>query len=184
MRSNAPTIIFIAILATNLAVAQDKRVDARQAKAKSMAYTWYDGGQPRQVWLDNSLVAEFGHRTESASKPVLAANGVRVWRQDDPAVTRAQADGRMSPIMRDSGSGRMRALPGNVIVTLDPGWNKDQIDAWLTANQLQEASRLANNVVVVSAPPGLPSLELANRLQESGKVVAAQPNWWKQTNQR
>ncbi|ODT34671.1 MAG: hypothetical protein ABS55_10885 [Lautropia sp. SCN 70-15] len=32
---------------------------------------------------------------------------------------------------------------------------------------------------LVASPPGMPALELANRLQESGVFESASPNWWK-----
>jgi hypothetical protein len=32
---------------------------------------------------------------------------------------------------------------------------------------------------LVSSAPGLPALELANRLYESGDFLAASPNWWR-----
>lgn len=176
--------LIVATVASTVVTAQEKRSVAAQPETKTQTYTWYDGGKPKQVWLDKSLVAEFGQRTESVSKPVAVINGARLWRQDDQAVPRAQSEGRVSPILRDEGSGRMRALPGNVIVQLDPSWSNEQITAWLSAHKLQETKRLSNNVIVVTAPPGLASLELANRLHESGTVVSAQPDWWKQTGKR
>ncbi|RYE74722.1 MAG: hypothetical protein EOO80_16670 [Oxalobacteraceae bacterium] len=80
----------------------------------------------------------------------------------------------------------MRALPGNVIVRLDPTWNAAQVDDWLAGNGLTGLRHLpiGGNVLVVASPPGLAALELANRLQLSGKVVSAQPDWWEQRSPR
>lgn len=80
----------------------------------------------------------------------------------------------------------MRALPGNIIVRLDPNWSSAQVDAWLASQGLTKIGQLpmANNLLVLSAPPGLASLELANRLQESGTVISAQPDWWQQVERR
>jgi hypothetical protein len=157
-----------------------------QVKVNSDAYVWYDGGKPRQVQVDRSLVAEFGGRDDAGAEPVARANGVRIWRQQDQAATRAVAEGKSSPVFRDSEGGVMRALPGNVIVRLDPSWSDEQVAAWLTQNGLTELRRLpiGRNVLVLSAPPGLAALELANRLQQSGKVVSAQPEWWEQRSTR
>jgi hypothetical protein len=157
-----------------------------QVKNTSDAYVWYDGGKPRQVQVDRSLVAEFGGRDDAGTEPVTRADGVRIWRQQDQAATRAAAEGKSSPVFRDSGGGVMRALPGNVIVRLDPSWSDEQVAAWLTQNGLTELRRLpiGRNVLVLSSPPGLPALELANRLQQSGKVVSAQPEWWEQRSTR
>lgn len=157
-----------------------------QDKSSAESYTWYEGGKPKRVWLDKSLVAEFGNRTETGSTPAVKANGVRIWRQDDAAAARAARQGKVSPVLRDTRGGPMRALPGNVIVQLNPNWDNREVSAWLSANGLTEVSRLpiGKNAIVVSSPPGLASLELANRLQESGSVVSAQPNWWEEKTHR
>ena len=156
------------------------------AKPGSGGYVWYDGGKPRPLQLDESLVADFDGQSEPAAAPVLRSNGVRIWRRQDDAATRAVAAGKGSPVFRDSEGGAMRALPGNIIVQLDPALPAGQVDAWLAANGLTALRRLpvGPNVLVVASPPGMASLELANRLQVSGKVVSAQPDWWEQRSLR
>lgn len=150
------------------------------------AYSWYDNGRQRHLVPDEKVVVEFGHRREAASQPRYEVNGVRMWDKADPAAARARAAGTTSPLLRDAATGAERALPGNVIVRLNPDWTAAQVAAWLHANDLREVARLpvGNNVLVVSSPPGLPSLELANRLQQSGTVVSAQPNWWQKMHAR
>lgn len=167
----------IAALASAAATGQDNNAPE--------TYTWYDGGKPRQVVLDTSVVAEFDS-AERAAAPAAKSGAVRIRRQDDPVVARAASRGQVSPVLRDSAGGRMRALPGNVIVRLDPNWSSAQVDAWLAANGLAKVRQLpiGSNVLVISAPPGLASLELANRLHESGTVVSAQPEWWQQMVRR
>ena len=157
-----------------------------QVKAAPGNYVWYDGGKPRQLQLDSTVVAEFGDRAEAGGEPVMRGNGVRIWRQQDQAATRAAAGGAASPVFRDSQGGAMRALPGNVIVRLDPSWSEQQVADWLRENRLSEVRRLpiGGNVLVLSSPPGLAALELANRLQQSGQVVSAQPEWWEQRSTR
>ena len=157
-----------------------------QVKAAPGNYVWYDGGKPRQLQLDSTVTAEFGDRAEAGGEPVLRGNGVRIWRQQDQAATRAAAGGAASPVFRDSEGGAIRALPGNVIVRLDQSWNAQQVADWLKENRLSEVRRLpiGGNVLVLSSPPGLASLELANRLQQSGQVVSAQPEWWEQRSTR
>lgn len=157
-----------------------------QVKAAPGDYVWYDGGKPRQLQLDSTMVAEFGDRADSAGDPVMRGNGVRIWRQQDQAATRAAASGAVSPVFRDSEGGAMRALPGNVIVRLDPSWSGQQVADWLRENRLSEVRRLpiGGNVLVLASPPGLASLEMANRLQRSGQVISAQPEWWQQRSTR
>lgn len=159
---------------------------AAQDKNDSETYIWYDGGKPRRVWLDTSVVAAFGTRAESTSASGGKTDRVQILRQDDAAAARAAGQGQVSPVLREGAAGRMRALPGNIIVRLAPGWSSAQVDAWLAANGLVKIRQLpiGNNVLVISSPPGLASLELANRLQESGTVVSAQPEWWEQMERR
>jgi len=38
--------------------------------------------------------------------------------------------------------------------------------------------RLSDTLWIVEGPVGLGSLELANRLQATGRFASAQPNWW------
>lgn len=178
---------FFPALATAVLVASTTLACAQApVKAPSGNYVWYDGGKPRELHRDDALVAEFDNKSAPADKPALRSNGVRIWHRQEDAATRAVATGKTSPVFRDSEGGAMRALPGNVIVRLDPTWNAAQVDDWLAANGLTGLRHLpiGGNVLVVASPPGLAALELANRLQLSGKVVSAQPDWWEQRSPR
>jgi len=68
-----------------------------QVKAAPGDYVWYDGGKPRQLQLDSTVVAEFGDRAEAGGEPVMRGSGVRIWRRQDQAATRAAAGGAASP---------------------------------------------------------------------------------------
>lgn len=179
---------FSAIAAALLVAATTQACAQAPSKAETVAgrYVWYDGGKPREVQVDETLVAEFDNASGSSATPVLRSNGVRIWRRQDDAATRAVATGKTSPVFRDTEGGAMRALPGNVIVRLEPAWNAGQVRDWLAAYGLTELRRLpiGGNVLVVASPPGLAALELANRLQLSGKVLSAQPEWWEQRSLR
>lgn len=80
----------------------------------------------------------------------------------------------------------MRALPGNVIVYLNPNWNSAAIYEWLAKRKLQTLKKLniGKNVFVIQSAPGLDALNLANELQQSGEVVSASPDWWKEVSTR
>ena len=171
-----------AVAAAMLAVLTTQACAQTPVKAPSGGYVWYDGGKPRQVQLDEALMAEFDGKAEPAATPVLRSDGVQIWRQQDEAATRAVATSKTSPVFRDSDGGTLRALPGNIIVRLDPAWSATQVNDWLAGTELTALRRLpiGGNVLVVMSPPGLAALDLANRLQLSGKVVSAQPEWWEQ----
>ena len=80
----------------------------------------------------------------------------------------------------------MRALPGNVIVYLNPSWNAAAINDWLAKRKLQTVKKLdiGKNVYVIKSAPGLDALNLANELHSSGEVVSAMPDWWKEVSTR
>ena len=40
------------------------------------------------------------------------------------------------------------------------------------------ARKLTETLWLLQAPTGLPALQLANRLHDSGHFASAQPNWW------
>jgi hypothetical protein len=165
-------------------------------------YTWYDGDQPRQVWLDEELIAEFGAggKTDTmrsvspqAQEVPTDQRGVRLWRVPAGsaralAQLRSAEAGKYSPVLRDGtdAQARMRALPGNVIVHLNPSWSEAQVSAWLEQKGLEPVRKLSfgTNVYLLRSAPGLESLELANRLYESGEVVAAIPEWWQEVTTR
>ena len=173
-----------------------------KAASLSQAYTWYDGDSAQQVWLNPNLLAEFNPsaRGESAVKSVSpgaaplttkrARTGVRLWRLNNNgnatvrALTLAHPRGAYSPVFHDSSSasGRMRALPGNIIVYFNPLWDAATVNNWIAARKLEVVRKLeiGANVYVIKTAPGLDALDIANSLYLSGEVVSASPNWWEE----
>jgi len=195
--------------ASALAVAAQpvyQKGSAKSAPVLSQSYTWYDGDTAQQVWLNPGVVAEFKPSTKGANavKSVSPAatqltahssrNSVRIWQlgSSDATATRslsiAHPSGLYSPVFHDdaNGSGPMRALPGNVIVYLNPSWNAAAINDWLAKRKLQTVKKLdiGKNVYVIKSAPGLDALNLANELHSSGEVVSAMPDWWKEVSTR
>jgi hypothetical protein len=162
---------------------------------------YYDGLEARTVTLQGDLRAEFAHA--EGARPVRAVAGavvlpgvgdslVRIYRV--PARSAAQGAGDAaavpagSPVYRegDSPAGRLMALPGGVLVKFKPEWARERIDAWLAARSLGPARPLAmaGNWYFVGTAAGTASLQTANALHATGDVLAATPNWWKQTAAR
>jgi hypothetical protein len=172
----------------------------------TVSYTWHDGDQERQVWLNPELVAEFSPSPAGESK-VKQANpqaqalatgprGVRLWRMmggvSSDALARrmktAGPGGTFSPVLHDAASdaGALRLLPGNVIVHLNPAWDPGTIQNWLVVKKLVVVEQLefGQNIFLIKTGAGLEALETANRIYESGEVVAAYPNWWVEMHKR
>jgi len=166
------------------------------------SYTWYDGDIKREIWLNPQLMAEFNPTTTQKNQISATAVGIRIandnmnsirfWRIDaqSSSITALQSislstdANPVSAVLHDAAStdSGMRALPGNIILYLNPEWDKVTVERWLKQKNLQVVSRrkYLSNVFVIKSKPGLDSLLKANSLYESGEVIAAFPNWWKE----
>ena len=132
--------------------------------------SWHDGRQIRGLWIDSTREAEFPTR-----------GGGNVQPKAVPPSASQSAQTQRSPLFFDNPAlnGTPRALPGGVLVEL-----KTPTDAEVARLQLESdgltpvRAIVGNRIWLVASPPGLPALELANRLQQSGRYASAQPNWW------
>jgi len=196
------------IFASAISLSACSAVPSEQALSKSAAaltqsYTWHDGVQAQTIWLNPSVIAEFDPSTQSskATKAVDAKaqmlpqqksqRGIRLWQMQTPANTAVKGlaisnpAGKYSPVFHDSASnsGAMRALPGNIIVYLDPKWDTATANNWIAAHKLELVKKLeiGSNIFVFKTASGLDALNIANALYKSGEVVAAFPDWWKES---
>jgi hypothetical protein len=73
-----------------------------------------------------------------------------------------------------------------VIVFFKSDWSEQKVKGWAAAKNLGIAYKLniGRNAYALKTAPGLESLNLANKLQESGEVEAAAPNWWRPAQRR
>lgn len=174
MRIRLPLLILLVVTALGF------RLAFAQVNSGMQAYTWYDDGTPKRVFLDRSLVAELGSSAGGAQR------AIRIRQRAAAEAERSSDAAHTAPVFRDSEGGRLRTLPGNIIVRLHPQWGEAEVQSWLVGQGLTELRRMpfGRNILVVAAPPGMASLELANRLQQSGSVVSAQPDWWHQSVRR
>lgn len=131
---------------------------------------WYDGSETRALWLDPVWVADFSK---------LPADPASVLRLSGSS----QATDRvLSPVFRDSAQaeGTMRALPGGVLLRFRANQGPSDRQSLATKHGLRMIREIgsAGRLWLVQAGPGLESLDLANRLHESGDFESASPNWW------
>lgn len=197
-------LLLAAILGSEPAFAMAANRGTAPSTPLTQTYTWHDGEREHTVWINPVLVAEFDPpATEAAStlkqaQPSARAlpgkgTGMRIWQLDGataPAgMTRSLNNARLpqgkySPVLHDSPSAasRMRAMPGNIIVYLQPAWSETQVHAWLQSRGLSMVKKLdfGSNIYILKTGPGLEALELANTLYRSGEVVAAFPDWWQE----
>jgi hypothetical protein len=164
------------------------------------AERYYDGTQARTVTPQADLRALFSHAGKAHAVQAQAAGAVAVAGVGDSLVgiyrlpkvaarsTAAPMAAPGSPVYRegDSPAGRLMALPGGVMVKFKPDWSRQRIDAWLAPRGLAVVRQLAmdGNWFLIDTPAGEASLRTANAVYETGEVLAASPNWWKQTAPR
>lgn len=156
---------------------------------------FYDGGKKIVINPDPGLVAEFvSADAQSAVKKTApeaeelkaGVGGPRLFRAPATSFKPRTATGTTtSPVFRigTSPAARLMALPGGMVVTFKPEWTDAQVREFAQSKGLEVQQRLeiTGNWYVLRTEPGLASLDAANALQESGAVVGATPNWWKET---
>ena len=125
---------------------------------------WYDGRTWRPLAVEPALRAESG---AAVGKTLVLRRVAGPVKDADPAAV----------VLRDD-SGRVRALPGGVLVVLRAPLPEAEARALIGRAGATPARALSPSMWVVEGPVGLGSLELANRLHASGAFAAAQPNWW------
>lgn len=161
---------------------------------------WYENGREQTVWMSDTELAEFS--SSSVKQPGKALKAVapqarlkkvigstRIWTIDSAAswplksLSSAPGGSNYSPVFHRSSSrrGPRLALPGDIIVTFKPQWTREQIGAWALGRRLKISRRLpGTNTFVIKTEAGIAGLELANALYQSGEVLAATPNWWRE----
>jgi hypothetical protein len=139
-----------------------RAVAAKQAPT----HAWHEAGVRRTLRLESTLEADFSPRV-GKDAGVLRPAG---------AAPKSAAP-LVSPVFRDD-AGRLRALPGGVLVVLRAPLPEADARALIARAGATPSRALSPTLWVVEAPAGLAALDLANRLHASGAFAAAQPNWW------
>ena len=154
---------------------------------------YFDGDTQRTITLDTSLVAVITPTPEAGSAQARsvgegASPAPLVQLQPANQSVAKGAGTHTSPVYREGNSpaGRLMALPGGVVVKFNTDWTDAQVRAWAQAKGLTVTQRLGttSNWYLIATAPGSAALELANSLKAGGEVLAAMPNWWKQTAAR
>lgn len=150
---------------------------------------YYNGANQQRITPDPSRSAEFApYGQTSAARSAVPADS---WRFITlrPVIAGATVSSSgsawTSPVFRegDSPAGRLMALPGGVIVQFQALWSDAQVSNWVATKALTVDQRLGirGNWYVIRSAAGQASLDLANAIHESGEVISASPNWWKET---
>ncbi|MCH7476856.1 MAG: hypothetical protein IIA14_01995 [SAR324 cluster bacterium] len=193
-----PLVAILALFLVTAGVTLGHRAFAQGSPPGQGVYTWVEDGKLRQVWLDPKLIAEFGPTggQEGPGAGVREAKGlsgsgpvIRFWTLEEQTTQEAGLTmlrtanpvGRFSPVFHFQPNGVAKlALPGNVILFLDPGWDSDQVTDWVAEHGVQVVSALnfGKNILLVASPSGLETLAVADGLRQLEGVVQSVPNWW------
>ncbi|MFO0980397.1 MAG: hypothetical protein U1E76_01415 [Planctomycetota bacterium] len=167
--------------------------------------SYWEGRAQRTLWVSDELIAEFEPSEQTAAavrltapeaQVVVTEPRVRLWKvaqgqaatQLDRMRAVSSAAMRLAPVLHDGKSPGLprRSLPGGVLVTFPPAWDRARIEQFLANRQLTIAKELEpkRNSVLISTAPGLVAIEIANQLVASGQVESATPNWWREVGVR
>jgi len=123
--------------------------------SKGEKFIWHNGDREASVWQDTRLVVG----------DVISGG----WGDPYGPVFWSQSDNLM-------------ALPGGVVLFLDPTWNAASVEAFMRSNDIDSSDLKAFEGLInsfeVKTEPGFPSLRLANTLAGQGGVIVSSPNWW------
>lgn len=198
-------VVSIYCAISNIAVAMDSK-KAIEDTGQLQQYYWYDGSQKIPIWLNPGLIAEIkpSPAGQAAVKKKLPGAmlhskqppSMRLWQIEagvEPVSTtqslnESHPEVRISPVLHDgpSGSSRMRALPGNIIIYMDPKWDEKTVNKWADSHNLTIVKKMGigRNAYIIKTGPGIAALETANSIYESGEVLAAFPDWWHEVVKR
>ena len=145
------------------------------ASNQGTIYTWEDGGRTLRVVLQDDLVIQ--KTADTTPEDVVVSKGAK-----DSIVQKQVKHGPDAlPVFRSESGGGLMTLPGGVLIALDPSWDEDMIESFLSKNgiSMDTTSDLGflKNAFVVETEPGFPSLELANELAAHDGVMISSPNW-------
>jgi len=148
--------------------------EVRSQPVTSQVY-WYDGTERKALQTDPAWIADFS--APSTTPGMKPRSPLKRFIGGEKGLESLPAGA--SPVFRDE-NGTPRALPGGVIVRLR---ESDRSDA---RARLETMGLVPVRPIdpdghgwLVESAAGLPSLELANRLHESGQLESASPNWWR-----
>ncbi len=137
------------------------------AQAEQSALFYYRNGVRHELQIDQQRRVDLGIGRGVAPRVV-------------PGAVSAKSLGDSTQLLIDVGSQTELALPGGVVVTMPPSTSTDQALAKLQVLGIANAKAVVGSQIwMVPSASGLPALQLANRLHESGQFLAAEPNWWR-----
>ena len=152
------------------------RADWDGSTDQGKVHTYEDGDRTVRVVLQDDLVLQ-------KNSAVTPSDSVLVKGSAQSIIKKGSDGGQDSlPVFRSESGGGLMTLPGGVLLSLDPKWDKAQVDKFFSDNNIspEQVSELGflQNGFLVETEAGFPSLDLANELAAKDGVAISSPNWW------
>ena len=152
------------------------RADWDGSTDQGKVHTYEDGDRTVRVVLQDDLVLQKNSAVTPSDSVVVKGS--------TQSIIRKGSDGGQDnlPVFRSESGGGLMTLPGGVLLSLDPQWDKAQVDRFFSDNNIspEQVSELGfiPNGFLVETEAGFPSLDLANSLASQDGVEISSPNWW------
>ena len=152
------------------------RADWDGSTDQGKVHTYEDGDRTVRVVLQDDLVLQKNSAVTPSDSVVVKGS--------TQSIIRKGSDGGQDnlPVFRSESGGGLMTLPGGVLLSLDPQWDKAQVDRFFSDSNIspEQVSELGfiPNGFLVETEPGFPSLDLANSLASQDGVEISSPNWW------
>ena len=152
------------------------RADWDGSTDEGKVHTYEDGDRTIRVVLQDDLVLQKNSAVTPSDSVVVKGS--------TQSIIRKGSDGGQDnlPVFRSESGGGLMTLPGGVLLSLDPKWDKAQVDRFFSDSNIspEQVSELGfiPNGFLVETEAGFPSLDLANSLASQDGVEISSPNWW------
>ena len=152
------------------------RADWDGSTDEGSVHTYEDGDRTVRVVLQDDLVLQKNSAVTPSDSVVVKGS--------TQSIIRKGSDGGQDnlPVFRSESGGGLMTLPGGVLLSLDPKWDKAQVDRFFSDSNIspEQVSELGfiPNGFLVETEAGFPSLDLANSLASQDGVEISSPNWW------
>ena len=152
------------------------RADWDGSTDQGSVHTYEDGDRTVRVVLQDDLVLQKNSAVTPSDSVVVKGS--------TQSIIRKGSDGGQDnlPVFRSESGGGLMTLPGGVLLSLDPKWDKAQVDRFFSDSNIspEQVSELGfiPNGFLVETEAGFPSLDLANSLASQDGVEISSPNWW------
>ena len=152
------------------------RADWDGSTDQGKVHTYEDGDRTVRVVLQDDLVLQKNSAVTPSDSVVVKGS--------TQSIIRKGSDGGQDnlPVFRSESGGGLMTLPGGVLLSLDPKWDKAQVDRFFSDSNIspEQVSELGfiPNGFLVETEAGFPSLDLANSLASQDGVEISSPNWW------